>query len=131
MIALSAKPDDPSLRSEVIKSVICLCYNTTLLKQSDRHFLANISYLKYSKEKFVDLLNQVGLTPDFDLAIDYLNTVQGSGTYPNDIIDTTKFSIEKGYSVIIPTELKEKINEHKTRMSNVEEWKTSDLDIIP
>ena len=73
LILLSKAPGDAALKSEVVRSIIQLCFNSSILKQTDPHFEANLSSLGHSKGKFTDIIDQAGLAQDFDTAIAYLN----------------------------------------------------------
>lgn len=48
LIKLSVNPADPQLKLEVIKSVVYLCNNSMLLKQTDKHLLMNCYHFEYS-----------------------------------------------------------------------------------
>ena len=50
--------------------------------------------------------------------------------YPGVPIDTSQFSIEKDYKVTYSEEIGQKIREHQERMQNMQEWKSSDADLI-
>ena len=71
LIKLHGNAADPEHREEVLQSVINLCFNSMLLKQTDKHFLANYNHLKYSMEQFADLIVSTNLKSDFDKACAY------------------------------------------------------------
>ena len=56
--------------------MICFCYNTMLLKQSDKHLQANINHFAYSMNHFSDVLERTGLKADFDYALAYLQSLR-------------------------------------------------------
>ena len=94
-----------------MQKLICLCQNTMLLRQNDKHLTANINHLAYSMTQFAALIEQTGLKADFDLASSYLQQLRQQ-VYPGPPIVIAEFSIEKDYSFVMPDELKAKIDEH-------------------
>ena len=46
------------------------------------------------------------------------------------MIDIKQFSIEKNFTVVADPKLIERIAQHETMMSNLDEWKSSDTDLI-
>ena len=55
LIKLHASPNDAELKAEIIRTVICLCWNSMLLKQSE-HLIVNIHHISYSMHHFIDVL---------------------------------------------------------------------------
>ena len=72
LIKLHQNPQEASHKQSVVQMLICLCHNSMLLKQNDKHLTANISHLTYSITQFTDLIEQTGLKADFDFASNYL-----------------------------------------------------------
>ena len=101
-----------SLRSEVIRKVISLCYNSMLLKQNDKHLVANCNHLAYSTTQFGALIEEMGLKSDFEYAGAYLHALK-SQVYPGTPIMISNFSIEKDYTISLNDELKNRIGEHQ------------------
>lgn len=90
---------------------------------------ANINHFAYTATNFHDLIEQAGLKGDFDAATTYLNGLVNE-VYPAAPISTQLFGMEKDYQFVMPAELSDKIAEHETRMGNLQEWKSSDADLI-
>lgn len=129
LIRLNANPADAELKSAIVQGVIQICFNSMLLKQTDAHLQANINHFSYTATNFHDLIEQAGLKADFDTATTYLNGLVNE-VYPAMPINTQLFSMEKDYQFAMPAEATEKIAEHETRMGNLQEWKSSDADLI-
>ena len=73
--------------------------------------MANIHHFAYSQSKFSDIINQAGLTADFNYALSYLNQVK-TQLYPAQSINIPQFSIEKDFKLTLSDPLNERINEH-------------------
>ena len=58
LINLSANPTNPEAKLEVLKSLVYLCNNSMLLKQTDKHLTQNINHFQYSNFKFADIIDQ-------------------------------------------------------------------------
>ena len=50
--------------------------------------------------------------------------------YPAAPINVAQFSIEKDFSTAVSAELMERIKEHEDRMAHLQEWKSTDADLI-
>ena len=69
LIRLSQNPDDPQLRKRLVQLITHLCNNTMLLKSTDSHLKMNMHHLNYSKAKFSDVIERIGLLSAFDMAL--------------------------------------------------------------
>ena len=113
----------------LLRTLICLCFNSKLLKPDDAHLQANISHLNYTQAKFSDLIETHGLKADFEFASQYCLGLKNA-IYPGPTIDLQRFSTEKDFTVTAANELLEKIAEHEAEMNTVTEWKNTDADLI-
>jgi hypothetical protein len=93
LIKLHASPNDAELKAEVIRTVICLCWNSMLLKQNDKHLNANIHHISYSIHHFIDVLELNSLKADFEYALAYMQGLKQQ-VYPGLPINCANFSIE-------------------------------------
>ena len=100
-----------------------------LLKQNDKHLVANKNHLAYSLVKFSDLIQAQGLTNDFNYAQSYIDGLM-SQMYPGPPVNLQGFSTEKDFALRASEDILAKIQEHVERMKNVQEWKSSDGDLI-
>ena len=130
LIKLHGNAADPEHREEVLQSVINLCFNSMLLKQTDKHFLANYNRLKYSMEQFADLIVSTNLKSDFDKACAYHEQLKVNQAYPGAAVNSADFSTGKPYAIAVSQELNDKISEHQNRINDTEEWKSTDADLL-
>lgn len=116
LIKLHLSSDDIEIKKQVVHKLICLCQNSMLLKQNDKHLTANINHLKYSMNQFAALIEQTGLKADFEYAMAYVENLTQQ-VYPGSPIVIAQFSIEKDYTFAMTAELRAKIEEHQARLN--------------
>ena len=76
LIKLHSNPHDAELKAEVIRAVICLCWNSMLLKQNDKHLSVNIYHISYTMQHFSDVLELNSLKADFEYALAYMQSIK-------------------------------------------------------
>ena len=72
LIHLSHGPEDLALRQKLLTLVIHFCNNSMLLKNNDKHLIANYNHLSYSQARFGDVLDRSNLTAVFTTALIYI-----------------------------------------------------------
>ena len=45
LIRLHSTPQDPMLKTSLVRALICLCANSMVLKRDDKHLRANVNHL--------------------------------------------------------------------------------------
>ena len=85
LIKLSQNAEQPEVRAELMTAAASLVRGTQLLYAGDRHIAANSANLKYSLQKFQDVLTAQKLTTDFQKLDTYLQQLaEGGASAPFD-----------------------------------------------
>ena len=98
LIKLSKDANNQELKADLIRVLICLCWNSMLLKQTDPHLIANIHHLAYSVANFTDVIDGNGLRSDFNYATEYINGLKEQ-VYPGPPVNIAGFSMENQFKV--------------------------------
>lgn len=84
--------DVAMLKAKIVRTLICLCTSSMLLKKSDVHLEANISHVKKSMANFTDVMAANKLTKDFEYAASYMQELKDK-EYLSFPVQTKHFTI--------------------------------------